>query len=135
MVAKGGDLMIAQLFIALYLAGVLCAVAEYRKPGRHRAGRLSTLEQTMSTESWLAATRPMYPPVGRYEHKAGVGRYAHLRTEELDTTNDRMLKLRERRLGPAPEVDLQALRVRGAVPTVGEIDDEWFVDLAPVGAR
>ena len=81
------------------------------------------------------------PPPGplapsNYDHAIGAGRYAHLRQAELDETNDRLIRLRERRLGPAPEVDLQALRVRGAVPTVGEVDDEWaFELLAPAGAR
>ena len=85
------------------------------------------------------------PPPGplapsTYDHAIGAGRYAHLRQAELDETNDRLLKLRERRqerrLGPAPEVDLQALRVRGAVPTVGEVDDEWAYELlAPAVAR
>lgn len=31
-----------------------------------------------------------------------------------------------RHLGPKPVVDLQALRVRGSVPTVAEVDDDWY---------
>jgi hypothetical protein len=70
---------------------------------------------------------PMYPPlVDGYAHRLGAGRYAHLSPGELDTTNDRLL----RRIGVKPVVDLAALRVRGAVPTVREVDDEWYVEVA-----
>lgn len=148
-----------------YAAGIICMLGELTKPrvGRHRAVGLSTMElvaeaklarlvdyrlEEPTTPMELVRSEifgdeaplcpPMYPPIGAregYAHRLGAGRYAHLGTEELDTTNDRLIRLRGRRLGPAPEVDLQALRVRGAVPTVAEIDDEWLSELAPAGAR
>lgn len=63
--------------------------------------------------------------VDPYHHQLGVGRYAHLREDELAAAAARD----QRRLGPlrpAEVIDLRRLRMRGAVPTVAEVDDEWY---------
>lgn len=134
---------------AAYIAGIVCllgvgAQARKRKPGRHRATGPSTLELATQSGSWLATLvpvavldvapicPPMYPPIGdRYAHKSGVGRYAHLRIDELNATAERKLRLADfEQARRAQVVDLVALRVRGAVPTVAEVDDEWLAAVA-----
>jgi len=132
----------------LHSAAAAVKAGRRRRPGRHRAVGLSTAQRAGTSASYVEAHRPlpaltsvlefpdltgdvaplcppMYPPlVEGYAHRLGAGRYAHLGPEELDTTNDRLLRLRG--IGQRPAVDLAALRVRDSVPTVGAVDDEWL---------
>lgn len=147
-----------QAFLAAYVPGIICvtgtvapliAQARRRKPGRHRATGQSTDQQMRRTPGYVNATHPipatpaplefphlheattdiapLCPPMRPVWNSSGVGRYAHLRIEELDATAEQ--KLRRRGLGETPVVDLQALRVRGSVPTVAEVDDEWYAEV------
>lgn len=91
--------------------------------GRHRAAVVGWNEPTQSLflppEDEAPLCPPMYP---RYAYGLGVGRYAHLRMEEMDAAAERDV----RRLKPHGEVNLTALRLRtSTMPRVDEHDDEW----------
>ena len=114
---------------------------KYWYVGEHRPGRreLSTMQRVAE---WIREDRtvvlelpafedpaPVYPSIGdRYAHRAGVGRYSHLRPEALDAQirHQHLVACMKAPTKEHPVVDLKALRVRGAVPTVGEVDDEWY---------
>lgn len=125
-----------------------------RTPGRHRAGGRMSWPAAIALRAEIEVSKIRYArfqqlrdqrtfppfapipslvdeaptqPIRAYAHNLGAGRYAHLRIEELTATAERKLRLadfEERRRGQV--VDLAALRVRGSVPTVVEVDDEWW---------
>lgn len=138
------------------IAVPLIALARKRPAGRHRArGRMSwSAEIALRASNEVSRIRkyrfrelvaeapgpafldvaplcpPMYPPIGDregYAHRLGVGRYAHLSPGELDATAERKLRIADFEQARREQVvNLAALRVRGGVPTVAEVDDEWF---------
>jgi len=101
--------------------------------GRHRAARGQSTSQVkcrsasdVEAQRWLAElTVPLeLVPVAELPAvapKAGVGRYAHLRPEELDTTAERELRLAE----------LGIIKPRSPWGTQ-EWADEWTEELAGV---
>ena len=100
-----------------YVAGSVRRAARYAYHGRHRAAGASTSRLAMESASYLASlvVPPEVVPVAEVPIVApqlGAGRYAHLRTDELDSTAERMLLLNE--LGIAP-------------PRTAWLD-EWAVD-------
>lgn len=117
----------------------------YRYAGRHCAGDewstsqcnvalAQAREETVHSErARLAVVAALREPTvdmlvpdldvgpGHYDLSAGTGHYGRLRPALLDAAAE---KARER---PSPPVvDLKALRVRGAVPMVGEVEDAWW---------
>lgn len=56
----------------------------------------------------------------KYAHNLGVGRYAHLRSDELETTAERQMRL----LAKRPEVDLSLLRSPFGTPELPDVWDE-----------
>lgn len=130
----------AEAFLVVYAAGVICLIGQLLTyPARHRAGgRITRAEAFKVAEAaWhtrvaWATFQALMAEKPRYNHHLGAGRYAHLRSAELEATAERDLRWARLGLGPKPDVDLQALRMRAPLFTVREVDDEFYA--ASVGA-
>lgn len=105
-------------------------VARHHAPGRmsRRAGRAVRAARLASRRAFaefdaLRAQRfpdfAPFAPVGPYEHKAGVGRYAHLSRDEMDTAARRALTL--------ADLGLKTPRTQFGTP---ESVDEWLSEAA-----